>query len=172
MTYAPPALSCTTHSSLSDSRLETPSAARDKGAGRLSVIARAAPRASLDIILPYVINFFHMEGSIENINPAESGDRLLATLAAIANPHRLRILAALTGGANYVSQLARELQISRPLLYLHLQRLEAVGLVKGHLELSDEGKAMKYFEVVPFQLQLDPATIRQAVETLTTGESE
>src|SRR5687767_13381443 len=100
-----------------------------------------------------------------------TGDRLLATLAAIANPQRLRILAALSNGSTYVSQLARELRISRPLLYLHIQRLEAVGLVKGHLELGDEGKAMKYFEAVPFQLQLDPATIRQAVETLTTGES-
>jgi ArsR family transcriptional regulator len=103
---------------------------------------------------------------------ATTGDRLLATLAAIANPQRLRILAALSGGSTYVSQLARELRISRPLLYLHIQRLEAVGLVKGHLELSDEGKAMKYFEVVPFQLQLDPATIREAVKTLTSGEVE
>jgi ArsR family transcriptional regulator len=107
-----------------------------------------------------------------NEDLARSGDRLLATLSAIANPQRLRILAALAGGSTYVSQLARELRISRPLLYLHIQRLEAVGLVKGHLELGDEGKAMKYFEVVPFQLQLDPMTIRKAVETLTRGESE
>jgi DNA-binding transcriptional ArsR family regulator len=103
---------------------------------------------------------------------ASTGERLLATLAAIANPQRLRILAALSSGSTYVSQLARELRISRPLLYLHIQRLEAVGLVKGHLELSHEGKAMKYFEVVPFQLQLDPETIRKAVETLSTGDSE
>jgi DNA-binding transcriptional ArsR family regulator len=101
-----------------------------------------------------------------------TGDSLLAVLAAIANPQRLRILAALTGGSNYVSQLARELRISRPLLYLHLQRLEAVGLVRGHLELSDEGKAMKFFEVVPFQLQLDPESIRKAVETLTLEEQD
>ncbi len=104
--------------------------------------------------------------------PGSTGDRLLATLAAIANPQRLRILAALAGGSTYVSQLARELRISRPLLYLHIQRLEAVGLVKGHLELSDEGKAMKYFEVVPFQLELTPAAIREAVKTLTTSETE
>jgi Bacterial regulatory protein, arsR family len=44
------------------------------------------------------------------------GDQLLAMLAALANPHRLRIIAALaSGGRNYVSQLARELGISRPL---------------------------------------------------------
>jgi DNA-binding transcriptional ArsR family regulator len=101
-----------------------------------------------------------------------TGDRLLAALAAIANPQRLRILAALAGGSNYVSQLARELRISRPLLYLHLQRLEAAGLVRGHLELSAEGKAMKFFEVVPFQIQLDPESIRKAVETLTLAEQD
>jgi predicted ArsR family transcriptional regulator len=40
----------------------------------------------------------------------------------------LRIVAALTkDGRNYVSQLARELGISRPLLHLHLQKLEEAG---------------------------------------------
>ena len=55
---------------------------------------------------------------------------MLAMLAALANPHRLRIIAALeSSGRNYVSQLAREIGISRPLLHLHLQKLEGVGLV-------------------------------------------
>jgi predicted transcriptional regulator len=53
------------------------------------------------------------------------------------------------------------------LLYLHLQRLEAAGLVTGTLELSAEGKAMKYFEVAPFLLQLTPAAIVDAIGTLT-----
>lgn len=114
-----------------------------------------------------------MEGIPESIPGSRAtGDELLAALSAMANPQRLRILGALAGGSNYVSQLARELKISRPLLYLHLQRLEAVGLVKGHLELSDDGKAMKYFEVVPFQIQLDPGAIREAVKTLTVREQD
>ncbi|HEX4534735.1 MAG TPA: helix-turn-helix domain-containing protein, partial [Rhizomicrobium sp.] len=59
---------------------------------------------------------------------ASSGDQLLAILAALANPHRLRIVAALkTDGRNYVSQLAREVGISRPLLHLHLQKLQEAG---------------------------------------------
>ena len=34
------------------------------------------------------------------------GDHLLAVLAALANPHRLRVIAALSnGGRNYISQL-------------------------------------------------------------------
>ncbi len=87
-------------------------------------------------------------------------------LAALANPQRLRVVAALTRGQNYVSQLARDLGMSRPLLYLHLQRLEAAGLVVGRLELSTEGKAMKYFEVAPFHLEVTPAVLARAVATL------
>ncbi len=106
---------------------------------------------------------------IENreLAPAPSGDELLRALAALANPHRLRILAALAGSREYVSQLARQLGISRPLLHMHLQRLERAGLVTGSLELSEDGKAMKYFEAVPFAIHLDPASIAAAVSTLT-----
>lgn len=99
-----------------------------------------------------------------------SGDELLRALSALANPHRLRILAVLSGGRDYVSQLAREIQMSRPLLHMHLQRLEAAGLVIGKLELSDEGKAMKYYEVAPFAFRLTPGDIVEAVKTLSVSD--
>lgn len=96
------------------------------------------------------------------------GDQLLAVLAALANPQRLRILAALqSGGRNYVSQLAREIGISRPLLHLHLQKLQAAGLVSSQLELSQDGKALNFFEVNSFTLALTPAAIADAVKSLT-----
>ncbi|HEY1146974.1 MAG TPA: winged helix-turn-helix domain-containing protein [Pseudoduganella sp.] len=99
------------------------------------------------------------------------GDLLLAQLAALANPHRLRIIASLAnGGRNYVSQLARELGISRPLLHLHLQKLEEAGLVTSRLELSQDGKALNYFEVGPFGLELTPSTIAAAAQTLSKEE--
>lgn len=101
-----------------------------------------------------------------------SGDELLRTLAALANPHRLRILAALAGGREYVSRLAREIGMSRPLLHMHLKRLEAAGLVSGELELSQEGKAMKYYEVTPFALTLTPEVISAAARTLTEDNDE
>jgi DNA-binding transcriptional ArsR family regulator len=96
----------------------------------------------------------------------QAADDLPRVLSALANPHRLRIVAALAGGRNYVSQLARELKISRPLLHMHLQRLEAAGLVRGKLELSDDGKAMKYFEVTPFAYDLTPEAVTAAVRAL------
>jgi predicted transcriptional regulator len=98
-----------------------------------------------------------------------SGDRLLAMLSALDNPHRLRIIAALAnGGRNYVSQLAREIGISRPLLHLHLQKLEEAGLVTSHLELSRDGKALNYFAVTKFGVALTPAAIAEAAKSLTS----
>jgi len=89
-------------------------------------------------------------------------------LSALSNPHRLRIIAALqSGGRNYVSQLAREIGISRPLLHLHLQKLQDAGLVVSQLELSHDGKALNYFEAAPFAVALTPDAIAQAVITLT-----
>jgi len=52
-------------------------------------------------------------------------------LAALSNPHRLEILATLASGSVHVSQLAREVGLSRPLVHMHLQRLEAAGSSPG-----------------------------------------
>ncbi|GAA2138663.1 winged helix-turn-helix domain-containing protein [Kitasatospora kazusensis] len=87
----------------------------------------------------------------------------MALLAAVGHAQRLRIIAELAEGRMYVSELARRLGISRPLLYMHLERLESAGLVVGRLELSEDGKALKYFESAPFDLHLDVATILAAV---------
>ncbi|MHA4819154.1 ArsR/SmtB family transcription factor [Streptomyces aculeolatus] len=104
--------------------------------------------------------------------PAPSGEELLKVLAALGNPHRLRIVAALHEGRNYVSRLAREIGMSRPLLHMHLQRLEAAGLITGSLELSEDGKAMKFYEVVPFRYELTPDLIEEVARTLGDGDGE
>lgn len=102
-----------------------------------------------------------------------TGERLLAVLGALANAHRLRIIALLnSNGRRYVSPLAREMGISRPLPHLHLQRPEAAGLVGSNLELSADGKALKCFEVTRFALALNPATIIKAAATLPESPAE
>jgi predicted transcriptional regulator len=95
-----------------------------------------------------------------------TGDNLLQVLATLANPHRLRVIAALAGERNYVSQLARELGISRALLQVHLRKLQAAGLVSADIEVSEDGKAMKFYDVTPFALRLTPETIMLAARTL------
>jgi DNA-binding transcriptional ArsR family regulator len=104
------------------------------------------------------------------IGGAPTGDDLVEVLAALANPIRLRIMARLARGRDYVSHLAREIGISRPLLHMHLQRLEAAGLIVGHLELSEDGKAMKFYQVAQFDLRLTPATLAEAAQTLTSTD--
>ena len=95
-----------------------------------------------------------------------TGQGLLQVLATLANPHRLRVVAALAGERNYVSRLARSLGISRALLQVHLRKLEAAGLVSATIEVSEDGKAMKFYEVTPFALHLTPAVIADAARTL------
>lgn len=100
-----------------------------------------------------------------------TGDELLRIFAALANPHRLRIVGALATESTYVSQLARDLGMSRPLLHMHLQRLEAVGVIRTRMEVSDDGKAMRFCEVTDFALHLDAAFIAHAVQSLSAPPS-
>ncbi len=100
-------------------------------------------------------------------DPVRDGDALLRALSALANPHRLRIVAALSRDSTHVSQLARDLGMSRPLLHMHLQRLEAAGLVHGRHEVSEDGKAMRIVEVTDFAVTLDPQTVAALAASLT-----
>src|SRR5215217_3718452 len=95
-----------------------------------------------------------------------TGDELLAMLGALANPWRIRVIGLLAQRSDYVSNLAREVGISRPLLHMHLQKLEDAGLVSGRLELSEDGKALKYFDATPFALTLTPEVVARAAQTL------
>ena len=107
-----------------------------------------------------------MQGKVLVEITGMTGDALLRVLGTLANPHRLRVVAALAEARNYVSQLARELGISRALLQVHLRKLEAAGLVSAAIEVSEDGKAMKFYEVTPFALQLTPKTIMVTVRSL------
>ena len=92
---------------------------------------------------------------------------MVDVLAALANPHRLRVVALLEEGRNYVSEIARQVGLSRPLTHMHLQKLEAAGLIRGSLEVSDDGKTMKYFEVTPFSIRLTPRSVAEIAASMT-----
>jgi DNA-binding transcriptional ArsR family regulator len=97
------------------------------------------------------------------VNETLTSEELVAALTAIGHPLRLRIIAELAGGRVHVSELARRLGMSRPLLYMHLDRLEKAALVTGSLELSQDGKAMKYFELAPFEVRVTAETVVRAL---------
>ncbi|WP_338780613.1 helix-turn-helix domain-containing protein [Metabacillus sp. FJAT-52054] len=102
----------------------------------------------------------------------KNGNELLQLLEALSNPYRLKIIEALSGERQYVSQLARVLGISRPLLYLHLKKLEEAELIKGAEERGQDGKIMKYFEVIPFRFELNDRMIADAAGTVTLKNKE
>ena len=114
-------------------------------APRLSMAADASEAALLTI--NFTCNIFLAYETRKGIWRVERIRRdLLQQLAALASPHRMRIVAELKSGRNYVSELARVVGLSRPLLQMHLTKLEAAGLVTSRLELSSDGKAMKFYD--------------------------
>ncbi|MBY4894790.1 winged helix-turn-helix domain-containing protein [Rhodobacteraceae bacterium N5(2021)] len=87
-------------------------------------------------------------------------DTLLPQLQALANPVRLWIVARLhQHGPHYVSELARAAGISRPLLKMHLRKLEDAQLVTSKTGTADNGKSANFFQIVSFDLPLTPAAI-------------
>lgn len=104
------------------------------------------------------------------IGAHSTGDELVAAFRALSNPHRLRIVAALVNERLHVSQLAREVGLSRPLVHMHVRKLEDAGLVTGQHEVSREGRAMRFLEVTQFALHLTPELIVEASATLTDDD--
>ncbi len=80
---------------------------------------------------------------------------LAEILDALGNEHSLKIMAALADGECYVSELAKIVGISRPLLYLHLKKLENSGLVESEIRHFEEPPyTKKFYKAKNFELML------------------
>ena len=74
--------------------------------------------------------------------------------------------AILAGCECYVSELAKEVGISRPLLYLHLKKLENVGLVESEIRHFEEPPyTKKFYKSKNFELILSLDKIKEIVNT-------
>lgn len=94
-----------------------------------------------------------------------SVDELVALGEALGNPVRVRILKLLCQKEWYVYELAKELGISRQLLYLHLKKLEKADLVESELRLEpDDPRAKKYYRAKQFRVVIDNETIKSLEE--------
>ena len=78
---------------------------------------------------------------------------------ALSHPMRIKILGILSERRRYVSELAKMVNISRPLLYMHLKKLEDAAVVVGRYEISESGKTMKYYEIKSFDIHLTPGLL-------------
>ena len=67
---------------------------------------------------------------------------------ALSHPARIKIIGILAEGRQYVSELARLVNISRPLLYMHLKKLEAARLVT-----SRDDRINSYFQKNDFSVR-------------------
>lgn len=101
---------------------------------------------------------------------AASSEVLAERLAAIASTQRLAILAAVISEPLHVSELARRVQMSRALLYMHLRKLEDAGFVTSERRLAEDGKVTNVYSPADFSLTITPAVI--AVAVAATHESE
>jgi predicted transcriptional regulator len=87
--------------------------------------------------------------------------KLVTFCDALSNPLRVRILKMLLEKEWYIYELAKELGVSRQLLYLHLRKLESAGLVESDLRLEkNELRAKKYYRAKRFKVTLDDELIR------------
>jgi predicted transcriptional regulator len=93
------------------------------------------------------------------VDPAQ----LPLIVGALDHPLRREVITVLRDGRQYVSALARRLKISRPLLYLHLERLEKASLVSSSLELGTDGRAVKWYQLEPFDLHLTADAVAASV---------
>ena len=84
---------------------------------------------------------------------------------ALGNPVRIRILRMLCEKEWYVYELAKELGISRQLLYLHLKKLEKAGLVESELRLeSGDPRAKKFYRAKRFRIVIDNDVLKNLKE--------
>jgi ArsR family transcriptional regulator len=74
---------------------------------------------------------------------------------AISHPVRLRLLYLLSERERYVYDLAKDLNLSRQVVQLHLKRLETAGFVESDLRLEDNDmRAKKFFKLKHFDVKL------------------
>ena len=91
-------------------------------------------------------------------------ESLTRLLDALGNEHSLKIISILAGGECFVSELAKMVGISRPLLYLHLKKLENAGLVESEIRHFEEPPyTKKFYKAKNFELKLSLDIIKNIV---------
>jgi len=79
---------------------------------------------------------------------------------------RIKIVGILAEERRYISELAKIVNMSRPLLYMHLKKLEDAALITGSYEISDLGKTMKFYELASFSIHLTPKSLVELAYTI------
>ncbi|MBC7085356.1 MAG: winged helix-turn-helix transcriptional regulator [Methanomethylovorans sp.] len=74
---------------------------------------------------------------------------------ALAHPVRIQLLYMLSEKERYIYELAKDLNLSRQVVNLHLKRLEKAGFVESDLRLEENDmRAKKFFRLKEFDVKL------------------
>ena len=90
---------------------------------------------------------------------------------ALSHPMRIKIVGVLSEKRRYVSELAKIMNMSRPLLYMHLKKLEEADIISGSYEISQTGKSMKFYEIKYFDIHLTAELLTSLSETISVETS-
>ncbi len=87
--------------------------------------------------------------------------KLVDICDALSHPLRVKILKLLLEKEWYIYELAKELNISRQLLYLHIRKLERAGLVESDLRLDEkEPRVKRFYKAKKFKVVIDDELIK------------
>jgi ArsR family transcriptional regulator len=102
------------------------------------------------------MRIFRMVKSLEEI--VEIGE-------ALSHPVRLKLLYLLDERERYVYELAKDLNLSRQVVNLHLKRLEKAGFVESDLRLEDDDmRAKKFYRLKEFEVSLSMEDLKRIFE--------
>jgi ArsR family transcriptional regulator len=89
-------------------------------------------------------------------------EELAAKLSALGHPTRLSIVKALAEGEQYLSEVAKNVGVSRALAKVHLKKLREAGLVETRVvTLEDEARALRYYKLRDFRIHLSPDEMKE-----------
>ncbi|MDK2825662.1 transcriptional regulator, ArsR family [Methanolobus vulcani] len=86
---------------------------------------------------------------------AKTLQQIITIGEAISHPVRLKLLYLLSERERYIYDLAKDLEISRQVVQLHLKRLEKAGFVESDLRLEDnDNRAKKFYKLKEFDVDI------------------
>ena len=87
--------------------------------------------------------------------------KLVDICEALSHPLRIKILKMLLERDRYIYELAKELGVSRQLIYLHIRKLEKAGLVEGDLKFErGDPRVKKFYRAKKFKITIDDELIK------------
>ncbi len=82
-------------------------------------------------------------------------DVLVKKLSALGHPTRLKIVTELTNGEMYLSEIAKNVGISRALAKIHLIKLRKADLVETKVVvMEEEARALRFYKLKDFEIHI------------------